>query len=242
MELLELTLNTPAENLALDEALLEAAEGAGQPSEALRIWESPAPTVVVGRASEVDVEVNVTACRELGVPILRRHSGGAAIVAGPGCLMYAIVLSYQRRPHLRMIDQAHAFVLERIVSELQGIHPDAQRSGISDLTIGGRQKFSGNSLRCCRTHMLYHGTLLYAFPLELIAKCLRQPPRQPEYRADRSHAEFVSNLPAHPDELRTCITRAWKADRELQFDAKLKALTKRLALEKYSRDAWNLRR
>ncbi len=51
MELLELTLATPEENLALDEALLDEAEAAGRPSEVLRLWESILPAVVVGRSS-----------------------------------------------------------------------------------------------------------------------------------------------------------------------------------------------
>ena len=37
MRLLDLTLASAAENLALDEALLEAAEAAGRPSEVLRL-------------------------------------------------------------------------------------------------------------------------------------------------------------------------------------------------------------
>ena len=50
------------------------------------------------------------------IPILRRSSGGAAIVAGPGCLMYAVVLSYEARPELRDISRAHAFVLDRLAT------------------------------------------------------------------------------------------------------------------------------
>ena len=41
MKLLDLTLETPAENLALDEALLEEAEQSTKPTEVLRLWESP---------------------------------------------------------------------------------------------------------------------------------------------------------------------------------------------------------
>jgi len=49
MELLELTLETPQENLALDEALLEEAElAAGQGIEVLRIWEPRQMFVVAG--------------------------------------------------------------------------------------------------------------------------------------------------------------------------------------------------
>src|ERR1700744_5927351 len=104
MQFLDLTLSTAAENLALDEVLLDDAELAGQPREVLRIWEPVEPLVVVGRGSHVAAEVNVEACQADGVPILRRTSGGAAIVGGPGCLMYAVALSYELRPHLRSID------------------------------------------------------------------------------------------------------------------------------------------
>jgi len=49
MRYLDLTLPTPAENLALDEALLEEAERAGRATETLRVWEPREPIVVVGR-------------------------------------------------------------------------------------------------------------------------------------------------------------------------------------------------
>ena len=89
MQRLDLTLPTPAENLALDEALLDWAEEDTSDREFLRIWESPQPMVVVGRSSRIAQEVNTAECRERHIPIVRRSSGGAAIVAGPGCLMYA---------------------------------------------------------------------------------------------------------------------------------------------------------
>src|SRR5688500_8323897 len=99
MKLLDLTLPSPAENLALDEALLDAAEADSTAEDVLRFWEPANYCVVVGRSSQVVVEVNLEACRRRGIPVVRRSSGGAAIVAGPGCLMYAVVLSYHRQPH-----------------------------------------------------------------------------------------------------------------------------------------------
>ena len=100
MDLLDLTLPTPAENLALDEALLDEAEGAVQSRETLRLWEPGDPMVVVGRSSKIADEVRVEVCHARGIPILRRSSGGSAIVAGPGCLMYALVLNLEERPAL----------------------------------------------------------------------------------------------------------------------------------------------
>jgi lipoate-protein ligase A len=239
MRLLDLTLPTPAENFALDEALLDQAELAGKPTETLRLWEPGEPMVVVGRASRIGAEVHREACRERGIPILRRSSGGAAIVTGPGCLMYAVVLSYALRPTLRATDHAHRFVLGTIASALRPLVPEVACRGISDMAVGPR-KFSGNSMRCKRDHFLYHGTLLYDFPLELIDACLRMPPRQPQYRAGRAHGTFVTNLPVGVARIRRALVAAWDAHDPLT-DWPRKT-TARLVAETYGRPEWNEKR
>jgi lipoate-protein ligase A len=239
MLLLDLTLDSAEANLALDEALLEQAEASGQPRECLRLWEPAEPLVVIGRGSVAEQEANLAACGQRGVPILRRTSGGAAIVAGPGCLMYGVVLSLQRRPQLRSIDEAHRFVLGKLVAAIRPLAPAVEHCGTSDLALGER-KFSGNSLRVKREHLLYHGTLLYDFPLELIAACLAAPPRQPDYRAGRSHLDFVANLPIGAALLRRALIAAWGANEPLVDWPH--ALTDQLVAEKYAMRDWNYRR
>jgi lipoate-protein ligase A len=239
MQLLDLTLPTAAENLALDEALLELAEQSGQPAEALRLWEPRSPMVVLGSSSRADAEVKLDECRRRNVPVLRRPSGGATIVTGPGCLMYAVVLSYELHPELRSIDRAHRFVLETIAGALQNETTEKiHRAGTSDLAIADR-KFSGNSLRCKRTHLLYHGTLLYDFPLEQVEQLLAMPSRQPDYRANRSHSDFIMNLPISAPALRSAMIKAFRADGE--FASWPSELTAQLVADKYSRDDWNFR-
>ena len=60
---LDLTLDTPAANLALDEALLEAAEAGEGPGQILRLWESPEDAVILGRASKYQQEAHIEACQ-----------------------------------------------------------------------------------------------------------------------------------------------------------------------------------
>lgn len=271
MKRLDLTLPTAAENVALDEALLEAAEaGAGEGGSAqgvLRFWEPTTPIVVIGRSSRATEEARLQDCARLGAPVIRRTSGGAAIVSGPGCLMYALVLSYAEFPLLRSIDAAHRFVLARMVEGLRRILPNVSCRGTSDLVVseGGNcdanvsveggagllradlrgadshhadKKFSGNSVRCKRHHLLYHGTLLYGFDLSLVERLLGTPPRQPAYRAGRAHGQFVCNIAATADQLRQAISAAWNAEEPLHDWPQ--AATARLVAEKYSRDAWNI--
>jgi lipoate-protein ligase A len=241
MRLLELTLPTTAENLALDEALLDEAEAAAMPLETLRFWESPGMAVILGRSSRAEAEARLDECEKLRVPVLRRVSGGAAVVAGPGCLMYALVLSYRRRPELRNLAAAHRWALGALAEALTPLVPDVRCRGTSDLAIGLDEatalKFSGNSARCRREYLLYHGTLLYDFPLELIERLLGAPPRTPAYRGGRGHGAFVTNLPLGVEELRRAIAAHFHAVEPCPVWPRQR--TARLVAEKYARPAWN---
>ncbi len=239
---LQLTLETPAGNLALDEALLDAAVAGELAGEVLRLWEPAGPLVVLGRSSRDD-EVRRDACEADGVPVLRRSSGGATIVTGPGCLMYAVILDRQSRPELGGVDRAHAYVLGRHIEALSQFAAIIARQGTSDLTIGGepsrastQRKFSGNSLRLKRDHLLYHGTILYDFPLDRLRRWLGRPARTPEYRENRSHEEFVANFPAPREEITAALLEMWQAAEPLA--AWPQARTEQLVSERYATTAW----
>ena len=103
----------------------------------------------------------------------------------------------------------------------------------------GDFKFSGNSLRCKRGHLMYHGTLLHQFPLHRIGELLKMPPREPEYRQRRRHGDFVANLPLDAMVLRQSLKSSFEADEMLpDWPRKLTTL---LAAEKYSSMDWNQR-
>ncbi len=175
--------------------------------EGFSTWEFDRICVVLGRGSKTS-EANVELCAEDRVPIVRRCSGGASIVAGPGCLMYSVILSLQQRPELRSINTAHRFVMNRIFNATQSLNSKVTLQGICDLTIEDR-KFSGNALRYTRDWLLYHGTILYHFPIECISRYLATPPRQPAYRSGRSHADFLTNIDCQPDALRQSLRESW---------------------------------
>ncbi len=235
MQLLDLTLPTPEENVALDEALLDQAEQGNTPREILRIWEPADPLVVIGRASRLHEEVNVAHCQQRGVPYLRRASGGAAVVTGHGCLMYAVVLSYEIHPQLTALDICHQYVMGRIQKALATDVPEIDLQGTCDLTLGGK-KFSGNSLRCKRTHLIYHGTILYDFDLALIHELLGTPPRMPDYREKRSHETFVTNVPIARETLRRRLMEAFPTTGPMT-DWPAEA-TAKLVAEKYTNPEW----
>jgi lipoate-protein ligase A len=112
MKYLDLTLPTPAKNLACDEALLDWCEAGGE-HEILRFWQPAEYFVIVGYANKVAAEVNLTACQASGVPVFRRCSGGGTVLQGPGCLNYALILKIDPAGPLRSIASANCFIMER---------------------------------------------------------------------------------------------------------------------------------
>jgi len=235
---LDLTLDGIADNLALDEALLLAAE-AGGGSEILRVWEWPTPAVVLGTGCRLTQDVDEGACRAAGVPILRRSSGGGTVLLGRGCLCYSLILSYDRSLALTEIPTSYVHILENVLRALNGIVPGLERAGTSDLAAAGR-KFSGNSQQRKRTHLLHHGTLLYDFDVGLVGRYLRQPERQPEYRTRRDHGDFLMNLQVGVEELKRRLRIGWEAGEEASVWPE--ELVRRLVAEKYSKADWTRRR
>lgn len=236
MNLLDLTLPTPAENLALDEALLLEAE-ADRAGEVLRLWEWPSPAVVMGSGGVLADEVDAAACDRDGVPILRRSSGGGTVLLGRGCLCFSLVLRYDRHPALGELNPSYHHILAEVLAAL--VLPDAVLAGICDLAVDGR-KFSGNAQQRKRHHLLHHGTLLYDFDVAPVGRYLKLPPRRPEYREGRDHAEFVRNVPLTGPMLRDRLIARWQATESLaDWPA---AEVARLVAEKYSLVSWNRRR
>jgi lipoate-protein ligase A len=210
---LDLTLRTAAENVALDEALLWEAEEAHGPL-VLRTWELDRLAVVLGASCRVGENVRVEACRVDNVEVARRSSGGGTVVIGPGALNLTVILPIDSHPELRSVDTAQRYVLGRTLEAIRSAGvPEAEMLGSGDLTLGGR-KFSGSAQRRLRRHVLVHASLLYDFPLDAIDRYTTMPPRRPAYREDRSHAEFVVNLPLPRDRLLAAIRSAWHPDSE----------------------------
>jgi lipoate-protein ligase A len=238
MRCLDLTLPTLEQNIALDEALLLQAESSVG-GEVLRFWLWPAPAVVLGAGSRVAMDVNELACRTDDIPIRRRSSGGGTVLLGQGCLLFSLVLSYDRSQLLREVRSSYQHILGKLCPALDGLLPDISMAGTSDLAAAG-QKFSGNSQQRKRRFLLHHGTMLYDFDLSLIDRYLYLPERQPDYRQARPHAAFLGNLGSQSEDLKRRLRSIWDAHQELT--AWPEEAVRQLVQEKYSQTDWIFRR
>src|SRR6185295_2111738 len=138
MKSLDLTLPSPAENLACDEALLDFFEENGGDG-ALRFWEPQSHFVVVGYANHVAKEANVPVCEAAGIPILRRCSGGGTVLQGPGCLNYSLIAKIDEAGPLQNITSANRFIMERnraaLESKIQNQKSHIEVRGHTDLAL-----------------------------------------------------------------------------------------------------------
>jgi lipoate-protein ligase A len=238
MKYLDLTLLVPAENLACDEVLLDLCEDRVD-LEVLRFWESASHFVVLGRGNKADVECNRWACAAHDIPLLRRTSGGGAVLQGPGCLNYSLVLQIDAREPLGNIAGTNRYILERHAAALETlVGTKTQWSGCTDLAVDGL-KFSGNAQHRKRRCLLFHGSILLNLDLAMLDLALSHPSREPEYRRNRSHREFVRNLNLSPESIKAALRVAWDAKEPLA-EVPHESI-KLLAREKYDRAEWNLK-
>ena len=239
VEFLDFTYPTTAQNLALDEALLNACETGAQ-GPLLRFWTPDAYAVVLGYSRPASADVELEVCAQNRIAVERRSSGGGTVLQGPGVLNYAVILPLGPLGQLSSVTGAHRYVLERTaraVSRLTG--SSVELRGDSDLAVG-EMKFSGNAQRRMLRSVLVHGTLLLGLDIALVGSYLKVPERQPAYRASRSHGEFLVNLGLSPARLKAELREVWGATHASTEPPQ--AEVDRLVRDRYSRKDWVFRR
>ena len=238
MQFLDLTLPTPAENLACDEALLDLCQ-AGAATEILRIWQPTEHFLVLGYSNPIATEINLAQARQDGLPVLRRCTGGGAVLQGPGCLNYSLILRIPDTGPLTHISETNQFIMDKhrqLLAPLAGTGiATVCVQGHSDLTLGDL-KFSGNAQRRRRRHLLFHGSFLVNLDVERVERLLPLPSREPTYRHHRPHKDFLVNLGVAGAKIQAALRQGWQAD-EI-FHALPAEKVTALARKQYLADDW----
>ena len=194
MKLCDLTLPTPEENLACDEALLDLCEAGGS-EELLRLWAPPAILRGPGLRQQSRDRSQPPLLPEprhpRAAPLHRRRDGparaGRAQLLARSCASTTPARATASPPPTSSFSSATATLLAALLCA------PVEWRGQTDLAIGGL-KFSGNAQRRRRRFLLFHGSFLLHLDLGLVEQALPLPSRQPDYRVNRSHADFLINL------------------------------------------------
>lgn len=238
----EETFETVEENLAADQIALERVareQGEG----ILRLWEIHHPAVVLGMGGRWLEEVVRENAVGASIPIVRRLSGGGPVVLAQGCLNYSLIIPMAFSSELMTPSSANDWIMDRhrsLCSIVSGLK--IERAGCTDLAVGAR-KFSGNAQKRGGGAVLFHGTFLLNMDLGLVGRFLKEPCCQPEYRHQRTHADFLTNLNLCREDLAAGLRRLWGAERDVVLAAgEWAVVLSQLVRERYANPEWNLRR
>jgi lipoate-protein ligase A len=237
-----------ATGLAADEALmLHYGRGEESPSPAtLRLYTYRPHCALVGRYQDLEAEVDLAACEQLGVEVGRRPTGGGAIIMGPGQLGVALTT---RAPTGIGPGELLRQYAGGIITGLARLGVRARFRGKNDLEVRGR-KIAGLGLYMDdRGALLFHSSVLADLDIELMLEVLRIPGAK---LADKGVARVQERVTTVTRE----TARAWSgaelreviADgfREMlgvelgysDFDEREQGRARELERERYVRSSW----
>jgi len=162
----------PAMQLALDQVLAEEV-GAGRRKPTLRIWEWNEPAIVIGSFQSVKNEVDTENAAKYGIDVVRRISGGGAMLMEAGAVItYSIYAPAELVQGMTFAD-SYAYLDEWVITALKGLGIDAFYQPLNDITsakgkIGGAaQKRLGSGA------VLHHVTMSYDMDGDKMVEVLR---------------------------------------------------------------------
>ncbi len=157
------------------------------------VWQPAGTCVVLGHGNSPERALRLEHIRHDNIPVLRRPSGGQAVLLTPAMLVVA--LSGNGFHPLRPALYFETFN-RSMQAALQGLGINGLAAqGTSDLTLNG-QKIMGSAIYQNPSHIFLHAVLNVSQPPDLFERYLRHPEREPTYRQGRSHARFITSLQA----------------------------------------------
>ena len=119
------------------------------------------PTVIYGRHQSAEVEVNEAYCRQNGIAVVQRKSGGGCVYADQGNLMLSYISPSTHS------EQVFADFLSFVRNALAAKNIPAVTTEHNDILVEGK-KVSGWACYTTPTGTIVHGTMLYDVNLDAL--------------------------------------------------------------------------
>ena len=123
------------------------------------------PTVIYGRHQLAEVEVNEAYCRQNGIAVVQRKSGGGCVYADQGNLMLSYISPSTHS------EQVFADFLDFVRSALAAENIPAVTTEHNDILVEGR-KVSGAACFTSPTGTIVHSTLLFDVNLDALQQAI----------------------------------------------------------------------
>ena len=172
-------------NLATEEYLMNS----GVMTPPFMLFYIEKPCIIVGRNQNTVEEINEDYCKQHGITITRRLSGGGAMYQDLGNLCFSFIVPADRQ---RFGD--FKTLVQPIVDALHEMGATgAEVTGRNDIVIDGK-KFSGNAMYTRNGKTFCHGTLMFDVDTDAVAGALKVPKDKIESKGIKSVRSRVTNL------------------------------------------------
>ncbi len=162
-----------------------------EPASDYFLWVPDDFYIVLGNSNKPERNLIEKNIRDDDVTVYKRPSGGETVVLTPRTLVVSVKVTLTKfsnpRAHFRYFNQQ---IMDALAS--MGVENLYYR-GISDVAIEDR-KILGSSIYRRRKVLFYHAVLNVSESVETIARYIKHPDREPDYRSGRPHHEFVTSL------------------------------------------------
>jgi lipoate-protein ligase A len=177
-------------NIAIGQAIVEARQ-AGSVPDTLRFLRFP-PTALVGRHQALAQEIDLAFCREHGIGVARRITGGGAIFMEPGLLGWE--LAFDRKTlGVNSLPELTRAICEAAAEGISSLGVKASYRPRNDIEVEGR-KISGTGGFFDGDTLFYQGTVLVDMDPQVMVSALRVPQAKLAKRQLDSAAQRVVTL------------------------------------------------
>jgi lipoate-protein ligase A len=177
-------------NMGVDRALLNSCENGHSPP-TLRLYGWKTPTLSIGHNQKIDQEINLSRCEELGIPVIRRPTGGKAILHGNE-ITYAIAVPTRHPNFLSGIGDSLKTIGRALICGLEELNVSGSILNEGDISspsenknspacfaslnkfeiLNGGRKLVGSAQKRTRKAFIQHGSVLIDFDAELFVSLL----------------------------------------------------------------------
>lgn len=235
---LETGYNPAAFNMAIDESLMETA---GE-MPILRIYGWSPPAVSIGYFQSMNEEVDFAKCRQIGVDVVRRLTGGGAVLHE-----FELTYSFVTKEYPQNIMESYRWICEAIVLSIKRLGFDASFVPLNDIVIANK-KVSGNAQTRKKGVLLQHGTILLDIDVSKMFSVLKVPSEKIRDKIIKDAKERVTSLSGTTfDDMTTSLKTSFAEKFECTLledtlSSKEISRAKWLAERKYTSKEWNFRR
>jgi len=157
------------------------------------IWRPDKRYIVLGRSNNAETALFTDQVTEDDIEVYKRPSGGETVILSPNTLVISVKLKIENTLDTH---QYFNIINNKIIKSLSDLGvKDLWTKGISDISIG-EKKILGSSIFRKKERLFYHAVLNVSESVDVIAKYLKHPSKEPDYRKGRDHKEFITSLHA----------------------------------------------